>query len=110
MLHKPTKLTFKHFTSDQCPDLSGRATPTPHRRIASQLHAEPFLRHKRRLRSVTHFGPKNDAEETLAHHVEQSQVLGPDFPLVGRLGRRIEQGQGHRRTIVGQLHSFFCRR
>ena len=59
---------------------------------------------------MTHLGSKHDAEETLAHHVEQSQVLGPDFPLVGRLGRRIEQGQGHRRTIVGQLHSFACRR
>ena len=52
---------------------------------------------------MIHFASKHDAEETLAHHVEQSHVPRLDFPLVGRLERR-RQGND-RRTIVRQLHS-----
>ena len=105
---KKLTLTFKHFTSDRCPKAGA---PTPYRRISSRAYAEPFLRHERRLRLVTHFGSKHDAEKTLAHHAEQSQVLGLDFPRVGRLALPVEGRQGdHRRTIVEQLHSILRQR
>ena len=68
----------------------------------SSRRVESSRRRRRRLDAANDFAFENDAEVALAEHLEQSEILRIQFPLVRRFGQ-VDARREMRRTIRRQF-------